>query len=821
LEVELRLAADSFSNGIRAAQRDAKDLEKELRPLKETTFAIASTMAAVGGTVIGAMGAMAVKTADFGDALNDARQRTGISAETLSKLAYAAELSGTSIDGVSTGVKFLAKNMEAAITKGGEQRAAFQSLGISTKQLEAAHGDVNKIMLMVADRFEELPDGAEKSAVAMRVFGKSGTELIPLLNAGAEGIRAMGDEGTRVGRVMTDEAAKAADEFNDKLKSLTGATQGVGMAIGNALIPTLTKLFELGTNVVVVIKDWVAAHPDLTRAVGALAVVITGAGGLLLGISGVIAILPALTVGFAVLTGPVGIAVAAVVGLGAAFAAFPAFRGVVLDVIDRVVTALGFLGSYLKSVGTAVFDLVMGKPGEAMKVMGSAYSSAMETAADASAGLHKGLQALTVELPKVGKATKETTDTSAALMRQQQKNSEELKRQADAWRALQDSLSRIPIGGYTSDWERLSSRIDGTKTKVELLRDALISVPPAAEQASIGVENIDFAAAAASGGLGALNQEVAALLAKPPAVSVKFGPDQAEIAADKARLETATASIRDSAGKIFDDLLIKGENVFSSLGNALMGGALSLGRSIFQDVTASLLGPIKLAFDDFFTGLLQSTGIKSFLNGIGEKLGGVLGGVFGGGAEAASSVAGSIGSAGSAGGSIGSSIGGATSLTGSLISAAGGVLGGVISALGSARMEGTLNAIEANTRFTYIEIFDLMNGHLNAIINYQKITTEQLGYDGVTGWLRDIAGFFAGMPRYAEGTSYVPYTGPAILHQGEQVIPAGDSRGTVINLNIENLYGSDAKRFAREVLDEINDMVKYGSRTLYASAVTR
>lgn len=92
-------------------------------------------------------------------------------------------------------------------------------------------------------------------------------------------------------------------------------------------------------------------------------------------------------------------------------------------------------------------------------------------------------------------------------------------------------------------------------------------------------------------------------------------------------MKEATDDVKKSAGKIFDDMLIKGEGVFSSLNNLLKGGALSVGRSIFADVVGEFFGPAKKAFDDFFHELLQSSGLKSFIDGMAQKLAGALNGV--------------------------------------------------------------------------------------------------------------------------------------------------------------------------------------------------
>ncbi|HTK86990.1 MAG TPA: hypothetical protein VL329_04625, partial [Nitrospiraceae bacterium] len=172
-------------------------------------------------------------------------------------------------------------------------------------------------------------------------------------------------------------------------------------------------------------------------------------------------------------------------------------------------------------------------------------------------------------------------------------------------------------------------------------------------------------------------------------------------------LEKATEEVKRSAGAIFDAMFIKGENVFTSLKNLLKGGALSLGRSIFEDISGALLGPIKKAFDDFFTGLIDGIGIKTFLSGLGSKLGGLLGGggglptLFGQGGTGVAMSAAGTGGIGGAGGAAGGA--------GGLFSGLGtGLISGGIAAAGSLlstmRLEGTMNAVEYNTRVSRIHL---------------------------------------------------------------------------------------------------------------------
>src|SRR4030095_616960 len=133
LNVELKLLADNFNNGIKAAQKEAKEFEKTIRPSKELAEDMGKAFAAAGIAIVGALTGMAVAAANYGDKLLDASKRTGASVEQLAKLKFAAEQSGASFEDVSTGLRILARNMDEAATTSAKQAKVFQDLGISIK----------------------------------------------------------------------------------------------------------------------------------------------------------------------------------------------------------------------------------------------------------------------------------------------------------------------------------------------------------------------------------------------------------------------------------------------------------------------------------------------------------------------------------------------------------------------------------------------------------------------------------------------------------------------------------------------------------------
>jgi hypothetical protein len=48
------------------------------------------------------------------------------------------------------------------------------------------------------------------------------------------------------------------------------------------------------------------------------------------------------------------------------------------------------------------------------------------------------------------------------------------------------------------------------------------------------------------------------------------------------------------------------------------------------------------------------------------------------------------------------------------------------------------------------------------------------------------------IPSFQSGTDYVPYTGLALVHKGEKIIPAAENAGTSINFTVNSLDPSTA-----------------------------
>ncbi len=249
-EVALKITADASGvpRGVAVAQGALRGLQRQLGELESLSARglSFSGMAGIGLSATAAavaIGATVKAAADYGDQLDNMAQRTGVAVEELARLQYAAKLSDTSTEALGKGVGNLSKLMVGAAYGGAESGKLFERFGISLRNADGTMRSTTDVLYDLSDVFTAMPDGPEKTTLAMDIFGKKmGAELIPLLNQGSAGLRAMGDEAERLGLVLNAEQTKAAADFNDNLDRLSMLSKSVAVNIGNLLIPALNAM---------------------------------------------------------------------------------------------------------------------------------------------------------------------------------------------------------------------------------------------------------------------------------------------------------------------------------------------------------------------------------------------------------------------------------------------------------------------------------------------------------------------------------------------------------------------------------------------------
>lgn len=221
----------------RAAFRSVDD---RMNRLSRSVGGLYTQLAAVAG--VGGMGAVISKSADLADQMAKMSAKTGVAVEELSTLKRAAELSGTNIDTLAKGIKSLNTAQLDAARGSKEQREAFRLLNVEFMNADGTLRDTREVFDDVATAFSNMEDGATKVALANKLMGRSGFEMIPLLNSGADGIRRMQGEARQFGEEISTNAAKQAEKFNDNLRDIKAAATGLGLAFTTNLLPALNEI---------------------------------------------------------------------------------------------------------------------------------------------------------------------------------------------------------------------------------------------------------------------------------------------------------------------------------------------------------------------------------------------------------------------------------------------------------------------------------------------------------------------------------------------------------------------------------------------------
>ncbi len=229
---------------IRAVDQTRSGLTQSIGNFKEAQSAIDKLRPAAVAAATAAAASFAALSKQFlntADDISKLSQKTGFATEFLSGLNYAASLSGTSLEQVKVSLKTFASAITEANTKGGETKAIFDALGISLTDSDGKLKSSQALFMEVSTAMSRYQDGAEKSAVATKLFGRSGSELIPLLNNGAAGIGEMIAEAERLGVTFSAKTGKEAEAFNDNITRLWQATKGFVAQIVSQVLPSLVE----------------------------------------------------------------------------------------------------------------------------------------------------------------------------------------------------------------------------------------------------------------------------------------------------------------------------------------------------------------------------------------------------------------------------------------------------------------------------------------------------------------------------------------------------------------------------------------------------
>lgn len=238
----VRMAADSAK-----MRSDLERVQRDLRSTGSVADKLGGQFKMLGGVVAGiSLTALATQAIQLAGALNDTSIRTGIATDALQRLQFAAGLSGSSLEAVSGAVA----RMQKALVESGEgseqARQALSQIGLSAGEVFSLAPD--KQFEAIAVAISGIADPAQRANAAMDLFGRSGAELLPLLeNLGtnAEGVAA---QLSAIGGPVSAEAIAKVDTLGDQIDVLTAGAKNLSLELmalaATALVPLIEKTNE-------------------------------------------------------------------------------------------------------------------------------------------------------------------------------------------------------------------------------------------------------------------------------------------------------------------------------------------------------------------------------------------------------------------------------------------------------------------------------------------------------------------------------------------------------------------------------------------------
>ena len=227
-------ALDQTRPAFASVKKNIDGAVHHLRSLKTELFAL------VG---VAGFGALIEHTLEAGASIEKLSKQLGTSSEALSQFKHVAALSHVPFESLTRSWQLLEKNVSLAARGLGPATSAFQELGLSASRLQKLK--VEEQFSILADRFTALQNAADRTRLAMALFGKSGAAMIPLLAGGSKALQAARLEADRLGLTLSETSSHQMGEAHEAIVRLKSALMGVVNTLAIGFGPALASAATL------------------------------------------------------------------------------------------------------------------------------------------------------------------------------------------------------------------------------------------------------------------------------------------------------------------------------------------------------------------------------------------------------------------------------------------------------------------------------------------------------------------------------------------------------------------------------------------------
>ena len=220
---------------IDKTKRAFSGITKGLKTVAGAALNLKTAFVGVAGAA--GIGLLISRSLDATDALAKTATRIGTTTEALSRLHFAADISGVSTETLNMAMQRFTRRTAEAARGTGEAKDAIRELGLNANDLLRL--DLDEQMIKLADAFADVQTDADKVRLAMKLFDSEGVALVQTLGAGSAGLREMFSEAEALGAVMSTDAAKGVEDTQDALTRLKTIINGIVAQFTAAFAPVL------------------------------------------------------------------------------------------------------------------------------------------------------------------------------------------------------------------------------------------------------------------------------------------------------------------------------------------------------------------------------------------------------------------------------------------------------------------------------------------------------------------------------------------------------------------------------------------------------
>lgn len=246
-----RLIGSVFVDTERADE-SIKKTDEKAGSLGQTLLNGVGTAAKWGAGIVagataaaGALVGVATDAAGAMDVIDKGSAKVGISKQAYQEWSYVLGQNGMDISKMEVGMKTLVAAMDGAAAGTESAVEKFDALGLSIYDSNGSLKDQETMMNEAIYALANMENGTEKARLATELFGKSGVEMMPMLNGGAEGIADLTQRAHDLGLVMSDEAVTAGVVLGDTMDDVKQSFGALGNQLGVAFMPIIQSILEL------------------------------------------------------------------------------------------------------------------------------------------------------------------------------------------------------------------------------------------------------------------------------------------------------------------------------------------------------------------------------------------------------------------------------------------------------------------------------------------------------------------------------------------------------------------------------------------------